>query len=119
MTWKEAEKVNSNNRKEITEEATRDRGKFVRMHGSGKVVLLLGAVDGYDDFYWVTMHCDNLKVFLESCVGGYDVIEGDLPGEASILKWLQDNDAKGLTERINSQLKLEENESFLVDIRIK
>lgn len=119
MTWEEIEKLNLDNRKAITEEATRDQGKFVKMWGSDRAALLLGVIDGYYDLYWVAMDCRDMNVFFESCVGGYDVLEGELPPETTVLKWMQDNDADGLLERVKSNMHLENNEKFLVDIKVK
>ena len=119
MTWEEAEKLSNENRKSVIENATRDRGKFIKMWGSNRAALLLGAIDGYGDFYWVAMDCRDMNVFLQSCVGGYDVLEGELPPETTVLKWMQDNDADGLLERAISNTYLEDNDKFLVDIKVK
>ena len=118
-TWEDYEKFNDINRKHITEEAIRDSGKFVIMNGSDKPALLLCAVDGVDDYYWLIMRPD-LNLTLSSCVGGYNAIEGDLPPELSVLKWLWDNDTSGLLERVQSQFNAEkEGVTFLTPIKVK
>ena len=117
-SWEELIQASERNRVLITEDGKRDSGKFVKMHGSGQYALLLGVVEGYDDFYWVTIRHD-LKVMLETCVGGYDVIEGELPPALSVLKWMQDNDEEGLLERVKNNLILDDTDKIIVDIKVK
>ena len=45
-----------------------------------------------------------MKIQVSSCVGGYDVVDGDVPEELSVLKWMVDNDTDGLVERVMNQL---------------
>ena len=118
MTIEEIKILTEKTRNSIIEEATRDRGKFVRLQGDNNVSILLGAVDDAYDFYWIVIKSD-LNVYLSSCVGGYEVIEGELPPDASTLKWLQDNDAEGLKKRVEDNLKLADGDTIIVDIRVK
>lgn len=117
-SWEELKELCDKNRCLITEEGTRDRGKFVRMHGSNELALLLGVLDGEDDFYWITIRHD-LKIMFETCVGGYDVIEGDVPPALTVLKWMQENDEDGLLERVKNNLSIGDNEKIIVDIKVK
>ena len=118
MTVEEITILSEKNRKLFTELATNDRGKFVRLQGDNRASILLGLVDDPYDFYWVVIKSD-LNVYLSSCVGGYEVIEGELPPDASVLKWLQDNDAEGLMQRVKNNLHLTESDKIIVDIKVK
>ena len=65
--------------------------------------LLVCAVSSDEDYYWVYIET-NLKVHLSSCVGGYEIIEGN-EVEFSILKHLIENDPESLYLRILENFK--------------
>lgn len=91
------------NRKFIQQDIIRDGWKFVRIHDSGLYGLLIGALEDESDYYWIIEGSD-LKIHVSSCVCGYDVVDGDVPEELSVLKWMVENDTEGLTERVINQL---------------
>lgn len=91
------------NSKLIQQDIMWDGGKFIRIHGDGKYGLLVGALEDEWDYYWIVEGSD-LKVRVTSCVGGYDVVDGDIPEELSVLQWMSENDTEGLAERVIGQL---------------
>lgn len=93
-----------NNTKLIYKDILKDGGKFVSF-GSlpNDVGLLVCAVSSDEDYYWVYIET-NLKVHLSSCVGGYEIIEGN-EVEFSILKHLIENDPESLYLRILENFK--------------
>lgn len=93
-----------NNTKLIYKDILKDGGKFVSF-GSlpNDVGLLVCAVSSDEDYYWVYIET-NLKVHLSSCVGGYEIIEGN-EVEFNILKHLIENDPESLYLRILENFK--------------
>lgn len=91
------------NRKLIQQDIMWDGGKFVRIHGDRSYGLLIGALEDEYDYYWIVEGSD-LKIRVSSCVGGYDVVDGEVPEELSVLKWMVENDTEGLAERVLNQL---------------
>lgn len=93
-----------NNTKLIYKDILKDGGKFVSF-GSlpNDVGLLVCAVSSDEDYYWVYIET-NLKVHLSSCVGGYEIIEGN-EVEFNILKHLIENDPESLYLRILEHFK--------------
>nr|DAF43855.1 MAG TPA: hypothetical protein [Myoviridae sp. ctNQV2] len=105
LKWaREKLKDNNSNAKLIYEEILKDGGKFVSF-GSlpNDVGLLVCAVSSDEDYYWVYIET-NLKVHLSSCVGGYEIIEGN-EVEFNILKHLIENDPESLYLRILENFK--------------
>lgn len=105
LKWaKEKLKDSNSNAKLIYEEILKDGGKFVSF-GSlpNDVGLLVCAVSSDEDYYWVYIET-NLKVHLSSCVGGYEIIEGN-EVEFNILKHLIENDPESLYLRILENFK--------------
>jgi hypothetical protein len=105
LKWAKEELKDSNsNAKLIYEEILKDGGKFVSF-GSlpNDVGLLVCAVSSDEDYYWVYIET-NLKVHLSSCVGGYEIIEGN-EVEFNILKHLIENDPESLYLRILENFK--------------
>lgn len=93
-----------NNAKLIYKDILKDGGKFVsfgsRFNNNG---LLVCAVSSDEDYYWVYIE-SNLKIHLSSCVGGYDIIDGD-EVEFNILKYLIENDPESLYQRVLERFK--------------
>lgn len=105
LKWaREKLKDSNSNAKLIYEEILKDGGKFVSF-GSlpNDVGLLVCAVSSDEDYYWVYIET-NLKVHLSSCVGGYEIIEGN-EVEFNILKHLIENDPESLYLRILENFK--------------
>jgi hypothetical protein len=105
LKWAKEELKDSNsNAKLIYEEILKNGGKFVSF-GSlpNDVGLLVCAVSSDEDYYWVYIET-NLKVHLSSCVGGYEIIEGN-EVEFNILKHLIENDPESLYLRILENFK--------------
>ena len=53
-----------NTKKSIQEDILWDGGKFIRVHGDGKYGMLIGALDGGDDYYWIIEMYKPLYVIL-------------------------------------------------------
>lgn len=79
-----AETTIVDNRALITEEVTKDSGKYVVLDHNYKqneeeidesnIQYLVGAIDGTDDYYYLFLGKD-LELTLSSCVGGYKVLK--------------------------------------------
>ena len=91
------------NRKSIQEDILWDAGKFIRIHGNRKCGLLVGALEGRYDYYWIVEMSD-LTLLVTSCVGGYDVVEDDIPQECSVLEYMRDNIPEDIESRVMYQL---------------
>lgn len=106
LKWakEELDEDGDNNTKLIYKDILKDGGKFVSF-GSlpNDVGLLVCAVSSDEDYYWVYIET-NLKVHLSSCVGGYEIIEGN-EVEFNILKHLIENDPESLYLRILENFK--------------
>lgn len=93
-----------NNAKLIYKDILKDGGKFVsfgsRFNNGG---LLVCAVSSDEDYYWAYIE-SNLKIHLSSCVGGYDIIDGD-EVEFNILNYLIENDPESLYQRVLERFK--------------
>ena len=97
--------VTENTKKSIQEDILWDGGKFIRVHGDGKYGMLIGALDGGDDYYWI-IEMSDLTLRCSSCVGGYDIIEDEYIPELNMLSYMRDNCSCELEKRVKKQLKI-------------
>lgn len=101
---KELESDNDNNAKSIHNDILKDGGKFISF-GDSNIIggLLVCAVSSDEDYYWAYI-TTNLDVQLSSCVGGYEILDGDCV-EFNILKHLIDNEPEYLIEIVHKSFE--------------
>ena len=92
----------------IMDSIERDGGKYVTFdHGDSKYDgILVAACDSDEDIYWVVI-TNELKIQLESAVGGYHVIEDkkQLKSMNKELKSLQENKPEELVSMVENYFK--------------